>query len=226
MIVAARMAFFSPWASWASITSALYPCSLSGVLLRRWGYQKFRQGRGEKMVGISARNKAFACWGYRGRQYSFLCLTTPKIPPEMGYVNEPSRIETEAQKTKNPLGYWPCGLLRTSLEVFMVPRAGLEPAREQSPSAYVLNSTGCNPVCCHLAPHVGCKSHTLSHTLHLHPPSARPGNPSPRKKPPISERPLRSVTRSADQATASVRRRRPRVHRTALAGRAGPGGRP
>lgn len=77
------------------------------------------------MVGISARNKAFACWGYRGRQYSFLCLTTPKIPPEMGYVNEPSRIETEAQKTKNPLGYWPCGLLRTSLEVFMVPRAGL-----------------------------------------------------------------------------------------------------
>ncbi len=43
----------------------------------------------------------------------------------MGYVNEPSRIETEAQKTKNPLGYWPCGLLRTSLEVFMVPRAGL-----------------------------------------------------------------------------------------------------
>ena len=36
------------------------------------------------MVGISARNKAFACWGYRGRQCFFLCLATPKNTPISG----------------------------------------------------------------------------------------------------------------------------------------------
>ena len=75
-------------------------------------------------MGISARNKAFACWGIAEGNVFFFALLPPKMPPEMGHANEPSRIETEAQKTKNPLGYRPCGLLRTSLEVFMVPRAG------------------------------------------------------------------------------------------------------
>lgn len=56
----------------------------------------------------------------------FSALLPPKIPPQMGYVNEPSRIETEAKKAESPLGCWPCGLLRTSLEVILVPRAGLD----------------------------------------------------------------------------------------------------
>ena len=145
-----------------------------------------------------------------------VCGTTCKSATH--WVTSPRNLIKSATKRKG------IGLV-SSIPKFVVPRAGLEPAREQSPSAYVLNSTGCNPAYCHLAPHVGCKSHTLSHTLHLHPPlPVRASLPSPQKKPPIPERPstFRLTPRSAVPATASARHHRPKVHRAVQEYRAGP----
>lgn len=55
------------------------------------------------MVGISARNKAFACWGYRGRQCFFLCLATPpkkKYPQKWGMSTNPRELKRKLRKQK------------------------------------------------------------------------------------------------------------------------------
>jgi hypothetical protein len=83
------------------------------------GILEFGQGGEKIMVGISSQEKDLRVLGVSPKAMFFSALP-PQNPPISGALHRPAAPGTEAQKTKNPLGSWPCGLLRTSLEVFMV----------------------------------------------------------------------------------------------------------